>query len=418
MEKVTVLFWPGPESEAMQQVIDEYNAGQGKTDNVEVEQLLFSRQGFFDKMLADLASGSTEFDLNLVTTYSLGRYSPHLTPIDPYIGGDATSAFIQSSLDTLKLGSDQYGIPTDVSLHLTFYRKDLIDQLMSDSAWQQTYSRISQRILGKSMQPKAPDDWTWDDYLATALFFTREVNPDSPTQYGTVLQLKNLIFNIMIWQSTMVSNGGNWMDSSGNVTINSDAARRGLEIYQTVLDNGATPDGSINYEYAEANEAFKSGDVATLFQWNAAHSSLVDPEQSPAIAGKVAIAPLPAGSVGHRTHVHSLGFAMNKSSLNKEAAGKFVQYLFTKQAMSTYGKAGGSPPVQAVLNELANIRPEFPTVAEYLDKYAYVVNGGTADYAIPVYEVLAEEFSGVWGGNQSIDAALSNAERRMRETAK
>ena len=42
---VTFLFWPGPESEAMQVVIDEYNATRGTQDGVEVEMLLFSRQG-------------------------------------------------------------------------------------------------------------------------------------------------------------------------------------------------------------------------------------------------------------------------------------------------------------------------------------------------------------------------------------
>ena len=51
--------------------------------------------------------------------------------------------------------------------------------------------------------------------MATALFFTKSLNPDSPTRYGTVLQLKNLIFNIMIWEAALVSNGGNWLDGHG-----------------------------------------------------------------------------------------------------------------------------------------------------------------------------------------------------------
>ena len=64
--------------------------------------------------------------------------------------------------------------------------------------------------------------------MATAIFFTKSLNPDSPTRYGTVLQLKNLIFNIMIWDATLVSNGGNWLDAQGKPAIDSEAAREGL----------------------------------------------------------------------------------------------------------------------------------------------------------------------------------------------
>lgn len=83
--QVTLLFWPGPESEAMQKVLDAYNQGQGKKDNVSVKQVLFSRQGYFDKEQTDLAAGSKEFDLALVTTYTLGRYAPYLEPLDKYV---------------------------------------------------------------------------------------------------------------------------------------------------------------------------------------------------------------------------------------------------------------------------------------------------------------------------------------------
>jgi multiple sugar transport system substrate-binding protein len=417
-ELVTFLFWPGPESEAMQQVLDAYNANQGITDNVKVEMLLFSRQGFFDKLIADMAAGSSEFDLNLVTTYSLGRYVPYLQPLDSFIKGTPSETFIPASLNSLALSGAQYGVPTDVSLHFTFYRQDLIDELMTNVAWKNTYADISKKYLGKSLSPKDPAQWSWDDYLATALFFTKSINPKSPTQFGTVLQLKNLIFNIMIWQSTMVSNGGNWMDSNGTITINSEAAKKGLEVYQLLIDNKATPAGSINYEFAEANEAFKSGQAATMFQWNAAYSILVDPEQSPLVYNHIGVAPLPAGISGHKTHVHSLGIGMNASSLHKEAAGKFVNYLFTADAMEVYGRAGGAPPVSSVLSGLSDLRPEFPTVAQYLEEFAYVVNGGTADYAVPVYEVLAEEFSSVWAGEQSIEVALTNAEMRMEKLTK
>ena len=273
----------------MQKVIDAYNAGPGK--GAEVKQLLFSRQGYFDKEIADLAAGSKEFDLALVTTYTLGRYAPFLEPVGGSLPSDTKQRFAPVALDSLAFQGQQLGVPTDISLHFTYYRTDLIDRLLKDKGWQAKYAELAQKHLGKELQPKTPDQWTWDDWMATAIFFTKSLNPESPTRYGTVLQLKNLIFNIMIWDATLVSNGGNWLDAQGKPAIDSEAAREGLQIYKKLIDLKATPADSTNYEYAEANAAFGSGQAATMLQWNAAFNELNDTAKNPTVAGKVWIAP-------------------------------------------------------------------------------------------------------------------------------
>jgi len=413
--EVTLLFWPGPESEAMQTVIDAFNEGPGAEQDITVDQLLFSRQGYFDKQIADLAAGSTEFDLSLVTTYTLGRYVPFLAPIGGYLDDAVAERFAPVALNSLAMAGEQYGVPTDISLHFTYYRTDLIDQLLEDEAWQATYAEISEEHLGEAMQPKAPEDWSWEDYAATALFFTRRINPESPTRYGTVLQLKNLIFNIMIWQATLVSHGGDWLDEDGNPAIDGEAAREGLKLYKLLIDKGATPGDSINYEFAEANAAFGSGQAATMLQWNAAFAELSDPEEHPRVADKVWVAPMPAGPEGHKTHLHSLGIGMNAASEAKDAAGAFLGYLASEEAMSLYGEAGGTPPVPAVLEALKDRRPEFPLVGQHAADHGFVVSGGTFAEAVPIYEIMAENFSGYWAGQLDLDTALANVEAGMAE---
>lgn len=415
--EVTLLFWPGPESEAMQKVLDAYNAGPGQADGVTVKQLLFSRQGYFEKEQADLAAGSSEFDLALVTTYTLGRYAPYLDPIDAQVPTDAKAAFAPVALQSLTLDGKLYGVPTDISVHFLYYRKDLVDRLLSDTEWQKRYAAIAKEKLGREMQPKAPDDWSWDDWIAAALFFSAADNPDSPTRFGTVLQMKNLIFNVMLWQATLMSNGGDWL-ADGKPAIDSPAARTGLQVYKTLIDAKATPPGSISYEYPEANAAFQAGQAATMLQWNAAFNELNDPAKSPTVAGKVGLAPLPAGSAGHKSHVHSLGIGLNKASKNKAEAGKVLAWLATKDAMTVYAQAGGTPPVPEILKAMAASRSEFPLVGDFVDRYGFVVTGGTAAYAVPVYEVLAEKFSAFWAGQIDLDTALKQAAEGMAERIK
>ncbi len=60
-----------------------------------------------------------------------------------------------------------------------YYRKDLIDRLLSDEAWKKKYSDIAKNKLGKALEPKDPDKWNWDDYEATALFFTKSINAEA-----------------------------------------------------------------------------------------------------------------------------------------------------------------------------------------------------------------------------------------------
>lgn len=416
--KVTVLGWPGgPEEAALRAAADTYNAKPDVSDDNKVELLFFNRDGFWDKLQADLAAGSTAFDVNLLATYSIGRYAPFMEPVE--LSGEAKDVYGDQVLTTMQYEGKQFGVPTDLSLHFMYYRKDLIDALLKDDAAKAKYAEIAEKHLGKKLEPKNPDEWTWDDYAATALYFTQAVNPDSPTRYGTVLQLKNLLFNMMVFQSLPRAYGGNWMDGAGKITVDSEAYRKGLETYKMLYDAGATPRDSLSYEFAEANAAYASGQVAAMVQWNAAASELMSKEKSP-VVGEVteAIAP-PAGPEGRFTHIHGLGFGLNKNAANKEGAKAFITWLSSKEAALVYARNSGAPALTPdVVKEVAAERPDLVKLGEFAGKYGYVMNGGTSAKALSVYELQAKEFTGYWSGQQSLDDALKNTEKGMAELLK
>ena len=403
---ITVLAWPGgPAEEALRKVVDNYN----KSSDSKAELLYFSRDNFFDKMLADVAAGSKDFDVMLTATYSLGKYAPFMTPINDLINDEVLSTFSQGAIDTQTYQGTVYGLPTDLSLHFLYYREDLINELLSNSSWQETYAKISSEYLGKEMKPKAADDWNWDDFVASALFFTRSINPESPVPYGTVLQMKNLLFNIMIWQGTAASYGGDWRDANGNITIDSDAYRRGLKIYRDLFDAEATPADSLSYEYAEANAAFGSGKVAFYTQWSAAYADFIKPGEYPAIEGKFTITNQPAGDMGPKTHFHSLGLGINSNSDKQDEARAFLSYLGTNEAMSMFLIEGGQPPVtDPIMNAHAGDRLDMLMMAEHTAKYGKVMNGGTEGGAFSVYSNMAENFTAYWAGDMELDTAIAN----------
>jgi multiple sugar transport system substrate-binding protein len=415
---VTVLGWPGGSEEtALRAAVKVYNALPATSEDDQVKLIFFNRDGFYDKLQTDMAAGTDAFDANLLATYSIGRYAPYMEPIE--LDPNADKVFGAAVLKTMQYQGKQYGVPTDLSLQFMYYRKDLVDGLLNDKSQWQAYSDIAKKYLGKALEPKDPADWTWDDWAATALYFTKAVNPKSPVRYGTVLQMKNLLFNMMVFEDLPRSYGGNWTDDQGKVTIDSDAWKTALKLYKTLYDAGVTPKDSLSYEYPETNAALESGQVATALQWNAAAGELTDKSKAPAIADKVGIAPPPAGPDGRFDHIHSLGFGINKNAKNKPGAVKFLQWLSTADAALTYAKAGGSPALAPdVVAKIATDRPDLVTLGKYAGAYGLVMNGATSANALSIYELQAKEFTGYWSGQESLDTALSNTKAGMEKLLK
>lgn len=410
--EVTVLGWPGgPEEAALRAVTEIYNAKADVADENKVELLFTSRDGFFDKLQVDLAAGSTAFDVNLIATYSIGKYAPFMEPIT--LSDEAGAVFGDTVLKTMQFDGAQYGVPTDLSLHFLYYRNDLIDALLADDAAKAKYAEIAQEHLGEALEPKAPSEWTWKDFVANALYFSQSVNPDSPTRYGTVIQAKNLLFNMMVFHSWPRSYGGNWMDDAGTVTVDSEAYRTALSMAKMLFDLGATPPDSTSYEYAEANAAYSSGQVAAMVQWNAAAGELAQAQPETGT-----FAP-PAGPEGRFTHIHGLGLGLNAAAENKEGARAFLQWLSTEEAALAYANAGGAPGLAGdTVAKIADARPDLVQVGDFASNYGFVMNGGTSANALSVYEVQAKEFTGYWAGTQDLDTALANATAGMTELLK
>jgi multiple sugar transport system substrate-binding protein len=410
--KVTVLGWPGgPEETALRAVAELYNSKPEVTEENRVELLFSSRDGFFDKLQVDLAAGTTAFDANLIATYSIGRYAPFMEPIT--LSDEATAVFGDTVLSTMQFDGQQYGVPTDLSLHFLYFRQDLIDALLADDAAKARYAEIAQQYLGKALEPKAPAEWTWEDFAANALYFSQSVNPDSPTRYGTVLQMKNLLFNMMVFHSWPRSYGADWMDEAGAITVDSEAYRTALTMAKMLYDAGATPADSLSYEYAEANAAYAAGQVAAMVQWNAAAGEL---EAAQPATGTLAP---PAGPNGRFTHIHGLGLGLNKAAPNKAGAQAFLTWLSTKEAALAYARAGGAPGLTPETTaELAAERPDLVQVGDYASAHGFVMRGATSEQALSVYELQAKEFTGYWAGTQDLDTALANTAAGMADLLK
>jgi len=401
---IKVVLWPGPEGDAMATVVDQYNAGQGVTDKVQVQMILLSRQDTFSKEATMMAAKSSDVDLYFVATYNVAQYSASLEPLTSV---DVNNYF-PVAVQGLQYQGKQYALPLDVSSHFLMYRKDLIDAMLKDPAAVAKYREISAKVLGTAIDPKSPaDGWTLDDFKAMSAFFTKTENPASPTTYGTILQSKNLLFNVMLWDDVLYGMGGSWVDANGKANMNSPEAQKAVALYADIYKNKwASPDSS-QAEFPETQAALKAGSVAFAMQWSAGFAELNDPAKSPDVAGKIAVAP----QAGGKTHVHALAVALNKYSKNQAAALKFLNYLATPDAMDIYAKAGGIPAMPQVLTNNKDINPLFAMMADS-------IAAGYAEPSFPktfdAYASLAEDLSGAWAGTTPVADACATANKNLQ----
>jgi len=400
---VKMVLWPGPEGDAMQKVVDAYNASQGKKDGVTVKMILLSRDNTFAKEAALMKAKSSEYDIYFTASYLVGQHAPYLSDLK----GVKDSLYLKASVNSLKVAGKQKALPLDTSLHFMYYRKDLIASLSANAA---KYTQIAKEVLGKDLKPNSdPSTWSWDDALATAAFFTQKYNPASPTKYGYALPAKNLLYNTMIWNDVLWGLGGNWL-KDGKPNLNTPTGKAAIDVYNTIYTKGLTSPESSQWEYAETNSALTSGNAAMALQWNAAYSEL---STTGATKDQVGIA-APPGK-GQRTHVHALAVGLNKYSKNQAASAKWMAYLATVPAMKAYANAGGVPSMPSILTGMVAKNASFANIIEYAGKYGYSESAGAREFDI--YAALAEVLSPAWSGQKTsadVAAAADEAIKKLR----
>ena len=398
---VKMVLWPGPEGDAMQKVVDEYNASQGKKDGVTVKMILLSRDNTFAKEAALMKAKSKEYDIYFTASYLVGQHAPYLSDLK----GVKDSLYLKASVDSLKVAGKQKALPLDTSLHFMYYRKDLVASLSANAA---KYTSIAKEVLGKDLKPNTnPATWSWDDALATAAFFTQKYNPDSPTKYGYALPAKNLLYNTMIWNDVLWGLGGNWL-KNGKPNLNTPTGKAAIDVYNTIYTKGLTSPESSQWEYAETNSALTSGNAAMALQWNAAYSEL---STTGATKDQVGIA-APPGK-GARTHVHALAVGLNKFSKNQAASAKWMAYLATVPAMKAYATAGGVPSMPSILKGMVSKNASFANIIEYAGKYGYSESAGAREFDI--YAALAEVLSPAWSGQKTSSEVAAAADEAIKK---
>src|SRR5690606_15713227 len=210
--------------------------------------------------------------------------------------------------------------------------------------------------------------------------------------------------------------GGTILAPDGTVAVDSPAAIAALELMLDGLARGVVPRAVLSYHEEEARLAFQNGRAVFMRNWPYAYAILDDPAQSK-VAGKVAVAPMPAEPGGQPTA--ALGGAqraINANARHPDVAYQLIAYLTAPAQQRERAEVVGQYPTRPALYD-------DPALSSYLRVPAAevrrIIEAAEPRPPIPVYTELSEllqvELHRALTGQKPAAEALHHAAAGIRE---
>ena len=335
--KLNLLLISHPFVESLKPLLPEFTALTG----IEVTFEELAEQPGFEKLLADLSSGTGTYDAFMTSPLNNWQYATAgwLEPLDPFIADAAlTDAAAYDIADfapgVLASGrwtrepmkgigeGELWGLPINYETYQIAYRPSLMKQLGLEVP--KTYKELVE------MAPKLTAAGTNGPIWGVITRFDKYWDLPYLT-FGTMLQ----------------SYGVEMVDAEGKLQVCSDASVAATTDFINIIRT-ASPEGAGAFTWDQAMQGFASGQyILSLDEANLFAPVYEDPKQS-AIADDVGYAPTPLGPDGKRAAgAWVWSMSMNSASKDKNATWLFLQWLTSKETMVKTHLGGNMNPVRA-----------------------------------------------------------------------
>lgn len=309
--EIRYAFWDKGQAPYFEKCVTEFNK---LYPDVKVVLENSSWDEYWKKLEAGATGGSSAdvFWLNgpNITKYAKGDV---LLPIDDMLKNSDVklSNYPEALVKLYNIDGVQYAIPKDFDTIGMWYNKKLFDE---------------------AGVPYPSDDWTWEDFVATAKKLTKA----DKTVYGTAAQFRDQtgIYN------TIFAAGGEVISADKKSSgYDKPETQKGIQLFIDLHKEGVTP-SQASLEETEDYVQFLSGKVAMLMNGSWFLNSIVDSE----VKDDIDVAALPSVNGKKATVIHGLGNCIAKSTKNPEAAWKWVEFLASEQANKLSAETGAAIP--------------------------------------------------------------------------
>ncbi|MBL8590092.1 MAG: sugar ABC transporter substrate-binding protein [Methylobacteriaceae bacterium] len=291
----------------------------------------------------------------------------------------------------------QYGVPLRSNMLLMFYNRTLYQ---------------------KAGVPEPTPKLTWDEYMAQAPKLVQDTKGGGkPDAWAIGTYFMRDVLTPTIWQTILNSNGGQLLDKDMKPAF---VTPDGIKALQTHIDLVKfAPPGAASHGFNESLQAFRQGQVATMFMWGSVFKgTAVDAATTTLKPEQVGIQVMPAGSKGPGAHRGIWSGVVSKKSKNPRAAFALLQWLSSKEGEKWHANTLGVFPARK--STLA-AKPEsdwlVPVYAALQQAYEAAQAGQMWRPRHPksdaVQQALADETARAISGQATAEAALKAAAARI-----
>ena len=292
-------YWMSEQESGIQAAVDAFNESQ---DEIHVSASTVPWDQYWDKLITGLPAGSAPdiFSINALNVRDYAKNGYLLDISDLFSDGSVDlSKFPQHVIDTHTVNGTLWGIPKDFDSIAVFYNKDLFDAAGVEYP---------------------SDDWTWDEFIATAKALTDADNGI----YGVCITAtgQECCYDFIF------GNGGQVFDETGACVVNSPETAEALhKLADAILVEGVSPTVEDQVEIL-SDTRFQSGMTAMCFggSWNMGTYADVFGES-------LGVAPMPIMKE-RKTISHCLSWVGASSTEHPEEVKKFLAYMGTYDAQA------------------------------------------------------------------------------------
>ncbi|MGE0826447.1 MAG: ABC transporter substrate-binding protein [Candidatus Binatia bacterium] len=277
-----------------------------------------------------------------------------LLPLDPF--SPATEQFFSTTIEANRWAGRLYALPWFVDVGMLYWRTDL---LTSPPA---TFADLTQQAATARRQTEIPFGFVWQGARYEGL--------------------------VTVFLEHLSGFGGRILDDRGRVVVDSDSAVHALSyMCDSLYRSAVVPPAVLTWQEEQTRFAFQNGQALFMRNWPYAAPLLQDRQQSQ-VAGKFAVAPLPASAGG--SSGATLGgsqLAINAHTDHPQAAYAIVEYLTRAEQMIERARVVGQYPPRPALydgQELVDALPLPPP------QIRVILQRAIARPVTPVYTELSE----------------------------
>ncbi len=220
---------------------------------------------------------------------------------------------------------------------------------------------------------------SWDEFIEACQAVTKDTDGDGQIDvwgFGQQFGSEKPISNAFL--SSMIELQGGIFDDSGTPNWNSEAGVKSMNLVTDMVTKyKITPDTSVAYSQEDLIDGFCAGKYAVITAAASRYASCVANATFDPSAVKLAHFPSWAGNDYGYDILSGWCVGINSKSEKEDAAGKFIDYLFSPESEKIWVEVGGQPAMrESTAAEMADIFQkegnEYLTVMmESFAKYGY-----------------------------------------------